>query len=165
MGNRRRRWRLRMAVVGILADGVANDAAPFVGVIGVDIFVLGALDGLEENLSKIGDGAGSFGFYITTNEGGDQAAQGSAEVAGGNVLSGKKIGKILSEFFGGESLGFPAEVVRAEVRTVAGERATALAAIGKGETTQGRAVPSSERGHGCLLRVEFCDLLKGKSTG
>jgi hypothetical protein len=87
-----------------LADGVANDAAPFVGVIGVDVFVLGVLDGLKENLSKIGDGAGSFGFYITANEGGDQAAQGSAEVAGGNVLSGKKIGKILCEFFGGESL-------------------------------------------------------------
>ena len=154
-----------MAVVGILADGVANDAAPFVGVIGVDVFVLGALDGLEENLSKIGDGAGSFGFYITANEGGDQAAQGDAEVAGGNVLSGKKIGKILSEFIGGESLGFPAEVVRAEVLTIAGEGATTLAAIGKGETTQGRAVLSTERGHGCLLRVEFCDLLKGKSTG
>jgi hypothetical protein len=138
-----------------LADGVANDAAPVVGVIGVDVFVLGELDGLEESLGEIGDGAGSFGFYITANEGGDQAAQGRAEVAGGDELSGKKIGEILSEFFGGESLGLPAEVVRAEIRTVAGERATALTAIGKGETTQGRAVLSTERGHGCLLRLSF----------
>jgi hypothetical protein len=141
--NRRHRWRRRIAVVGILTDGVANDAAPVVGVIGVDVFVLGVLDGLEESLGEISNGAGSSGLDITANEGGDQAAKGGAEVAGGDVLSGKKIGKFLAEFFCGESLGFPAKVVRAEVRTVAGERAAALAAIGKGETTQGRAVLSS----------------------
>jgi hypothetical protein len=153
--NRRPRWRRRIAILGILPDGVANDAAPVVGVVSVDVFVLGVLDGLEESLGEIGNGAGSFGFYITTNESGDQATKGSGEIAGGDVWSGKKIGKILAEFFCGESLGFPAEVVGTEARTAAGERATALTAIGKGETTQGRAVLSRERGHGCLLRLSF----------
>jgi hypothetical protein len=153
--NRRLWWRRRIAILGILVDGVANDAAPLVGVVGVDVFVLGVLDGLEESLGEIGNGAGSSGLDITANKRGNQATEGSGEIASGDVLSGKKIGKILAESFCGESLGFPAEVVRAEVRTVAGEWATALAAIGKGETTQGRAVLSSERGHDCLLKLRF----------
>ena len=37
----------------------------------------------------------------------------------------------------------------------AGEWSTATAAVGKGESTQGRAVLWANRGHGCLLRLNF----------
>jgi hypothetical protein len=52
-----------------MADGVA----PAVGAEGVDVFVLGEADGLEKGLGQIGDGAGGFGFYISANDGGDDA--------------------------------------------------------------------------------------------
>jgi hypothetical protein len=49
-------------------------------------------------------------------------------------------------------------VVEAEARMAAGEWSTATATIGKGESTQERAVLWANRGHGYLLRVEFWDL-------
>jgi len=39
----------------------------------VDVFVLGDVDGLQEGLGQVGDGAGGFGFYIAADYGGDEA--------------------------------------------------------------------------------------------
>ena len=67
-------------------------------------------------------------------------AEGGAEIAGGEVFAGKEIGQIVGEFIGGAGLGFLAGVIRAEMGMVTGAGSAALAAIGKGETTQGLAV-------------------------
>lgn len=46
----------------IAFDGIADGFAPAVGAEGVDVFVLGNVDGLKEGLHEVGDGASEFGF-------------------------------------------------------------------------------------------------------
>ncbi len=57
---------------------------------GVDVFLLGDVDGLQEGLGQVGDGAGGSGFYITAEDGGDEAAQSGAEIASGEVVAGEE---------------------------------------------------------------------------
>jgi hypothetical protein len=59
--------------------------------------VLGEVDGLHESLGQIGDGAGGSGFYIAAEDGGDEASQGGAEIAGGKVITGEEVGKVFAE--------------------------------------------------------------------
>jgi len=116
-------WRLvgrgGFAVFGILVDGVAHGASPAVRAKGVDVFVLCEMDGLGESLSEISDGVGSPGFDVAANDGGDEASQGGAKIAGGEVVSGEEVGDLAAEFIGGFGLGFFAGVIGAEMRTVA----------------------------------------------
>ena len=63
----------REEVVVVVVDGIADGFAPVVGIEGVDVFVLGDVDGLQEGLGQVGDGAGSSGFYIAADYGGDEA--------------------------------------------------------------------------------------------
>ena len=63
----------REAVVVVVVDGVADGLAPAVGAEGVDVFVLGEVDGLQESLGQVGDGAGGSGLYIAADYGGDEA--------------------------------------------------------------------------------------------
>ncbi len=161
----------REEVVVVALDGIADGLAPRVGVEGVDVLVLGKMDGLNEGLGEIGEGASGARLDVTAGYAGDEAAEGGAEIAGGEVWTGKEIREFAGEFIGGAGLGVFAGVVEAEVR-MAGERGVRQAAIGEGETTQGLAVPVvggrkaadwTKRGHGGLLRVEFWDLLTEKS--
>ncbi len=76
----------------VVVDGIADGLAPGVGAESVDVFVLGEVNGLHERLGQVGDGAGGSGFYITADNGGDEASQGGAEIAGGEVVAGEEIG-------------------------------------------------------------------------
>src|SRR4029077_19456140 len=76
----------REAVVIVAVDGGADAFAPAVGAESVDVFVLGDVDGLHESLGQVGDSAGGSGFYFAANHGGDEARQGGAEIAGGDVV-------------------------------------------------------------------------------
>jgi hypothetical protein len=78
-----------------------------------------------------------------------------AGIAGGKVFTGEEIGEFAGEFIGGTGLGVFAGVVGAEVGMAGGAGSAALAAIGKGETTQGLAVLWAKRGHGCLLKLSW----------
>jgi hypothetical protein len=78
------------AVVVVVVDGVADGVAPGIGAEGLTIFVLGDVDGLHQSLGQVGDGAGGFGFYVAADHGGDEACQGGAEIAGGEVVAGKE---------------------------------------------------------------------------
>ena len=147
-------------VVEVLADGIADGLAPGVGTEGVDVFVLGKMDGLGESLGEIGEGAGGAGLNVATDDSGQEAAEGGAEIAGGKVLAGEEIGEFAGEFIGGAGLGVFASVVGAEVGMMRGAGSAALAAVGKGETTQGlavliecgrRAANGTKRGHRWLL--------------
>ena len=88
----------RIAVGEVLVDGVADGIAPIVGAKGVDVFVLGEMDGLDKGLGKIGEGAGGARFYIALENGGDEAAEGGAEIVSGEVFAGEEIGEFAGEF-------------------------------------------------------------------
>ena len=143
----------------VFVDGVADGFAPIVGVEGLTIFVLGDMDGLQESLGQVGDGAGGLGFYIAADNGGDKAAQGGTEIAGGELVAGKEVGQVFAEFLCGAGAGFFLGVVRAEAGMVGKARSAATAAIREHKRTQGHAVLCTERGHKSLLRVEFWNLL------
>jgi hypothetical protein len=127
-------------VVEVLVDGIGDGVAPGVGAEGVDVLVLGEMDGLGESLGQVGHGAGGTGLDVAAGNAGDEAAEGGAEIAGGEVLAGKEKGEVVGEFIGGAGLGVFAGVIEAEVGMMGGAGSAATAAVGKGETTQGRAV-------------------------
>ena len=119
------------AVVVVDVDGGAEGFAPAVGAEGVDVFVLGEVDGLQLGLEHVGDGAGESGFYIAADHGGDEACQGGAEVAGGEVVAREEAGEVLAEFFSGLGAGLLLGMIEAEVGMVAGAGRAAAAAIFK----------------------------------
>src|SRR6266851_1660562 len=127
-------------MVEVLVDGIADGPAPPVGAEGVDVFLLGKMDGLGESLGEIGEGAGGAGLNVATDDSGQEAAEGGGEIAGGEVLAGEEIGQFAGEFIGGAGLGVFAGVIGAAVGLMGGAGSAALAAVGKGETTQGLAV-------------------------
>src|SRR5216683_477080 len=149
-------------VVVVVVDGVADGLTPGIGTKGVDVFVLGDVDGLHESLDQVGDGVGGLGFYIAAHNGGDEACRGGAEIAGGEVVAGEEVGQVFAEFLCGAGSGLFLGVVGAEAGIVAGARSAATAAIRESKRTQGHAVLCSERGHRSLLRVEFWDCLRKK---
>lgn len=130
----------RVAVGEVLVDGAADGIAPIVGAKGVDVFVLGERDGLDEGLGEIGEGAGGARFYIALEDGGDEMAESGAEIVGGEVFAGEEIGQFARELIGGAGLGFFAGVVEAEVGIIGGAGSAAPAAVGKSEAAQGHAV-------------------------
>jgi len=138
-------------VVVVAVDGVADGIAPAVSAEGVDVFVLGEMDGLQEGLGQVGDGAGGSGFYVAADDGGEEASQGGAEIAGGEVLAGEEVGQVFAERFCGVGAGFFLGVVGTEMGMVVGARSAATAAIRERELTQGHAVLETERGHRSLL--------------
>ena len=121
----------REAVVEVGVDGGADRFAPAVGAEGVDVFVLGDADGLQEGLHHVGDGAGEFGFYFAADDGGDESREGGAEIAAGKIVAGEEAGEVFAEFFSGMGLGFFLGVVEAEVGMIAGARSATTAAIGE----------------------------------
>jgi hypothetical protein len=114
--------------------------APGVRAEGVGVFVLGEVDGLHEGLGQVGDGVGGFGFQIAADHGGDEAGQGGAEIAGGEVVAGEEEGQVLAKYFRSASAGFFLGVVETEVRVTAVAGSAATAAVGESEHTQGHAV-------------------------
>jgi hypothetical protein len=123
------------------------DVAPGVGAEGIGEFVLGELDGLQQGLAEIGEGCSGFGFDVSVGQGGENAAEGQTEIAGSEIFTGEEIGDVAAEFLGGLGLGVFTGMVIAEVRMGGRTRSAAAAAIGKGESTQGRAVLGAKSGH------------------
>jgi len=143
-------------------DGIADGSSPGVGAEGVDVLALGKMDGLDESLGETGEGVGGARLDVAADDGGQEAAEGGTEIAGGEVLAGEEIGEVAGEFICGAGLGVFAGVVGAEVRMPGGAGSAALAAVGKSETTQGLAVLWAKRGHGCLLKLELNEIENGK---
>src|SRR5580700_2041512 len=119
------------AVVVVDVDGVADGFAPAVSAKGVDVFVLGEVNGLQLSLDHVGNGAGESGFYIAPYHSGDEARHCGAEIAGGEVVAREETGQIFGEFIGGLGAGLLLSVIKAEVGMVAGARCAAAAAIGE----------------------------------
>jgi hypothetical protein len=139
------------AVVVVGVYGGTDGFAPAVGAESVDVLMLGDVDGLQLGLEHVGDGAGDSGFYFAADYGGDQAGDGSAEIAGGKIVAGEEAGEVFAECFCGLGLSFFFGVVEAEMGMMAGAGRAAAAAVGETEKTEGYAVLGGERGHRSLL--------------
>jgi len=147
--------------------GVADGVAPGVGVVGVDVFVLGDGEDLDEGLAEIGEGGGGFRFDLAEGDGGEEASEGGSEIAGGQEAAGQVIGDVFSSGFAGKGLRFLASVEGAEVRMAVAARHTALAAIGEGKSTQRGANVGAVCGHGSLQEkdLDFGFILGETSRG
>jgi hypothetical protein len=132
------------AVEVVAVDGGVDGVAPGVGAEGLTVFVLGDVDGLQESLRHVGDGAGDLGFDIAADDGGDEAAQSGAEIAGGEVVAGEVAGQVRAETLRGAGASFFFGVVVAEIGMVAEARSAATAAIGERKHTQGHTVLGTE---------------------
>ena len=93
--------------------------------------MLGEIDGLGEGLREVGHGAGVAGFDVAAGYGGEQAAQGGTEVAGGEVIAGEEVGQVLAQLFSGLGLRFLLRVMKAEIRVTGGAGSETAAAIGE----------------------------------
>jgi hypothetical protein len=65
-----------VAVVEVLADEIADGSAPGVGAESLDVPVFSKMDGLDEGLGEIGEGAGGARLDVTAGYTGDEAAEG-----------------------------------------------------------------------------------------
>jgi len=83
-------WRGGLEVVEVLADGIADGSSPGVGAEGVDVLVLGTMDGLGESLGEIGEGAGGTGLNGAADDSGQEVTEGGAEIAGGRYWPERK---------------------------------------------------------------------------
>src|SRR6266403_2692648 len=159
-----RRWgwlRILVLLSAGRGEGAGHPVTPGIGAEGVDVFVLGELDGLVQGLAEIGEGGGGFGFDVAFGDGGEDAGQGRSEIAGGEITAGEKRGYVTADLLGGEGLGFPLGVEAAEVRVASEPGSTAATAIGEGEGTQAgtvvfmcdrKAVNGAIGGHGSLQK-------------
>ena len=111
-------------------------SAPDLSSINVGVFVLGELDGLVHGLTEIGEGGGGFGLEVPLRDRGENAAQGDVEIAGGEVIAQKERRYGFAGLLSGLGLRFLLGVEVAVMRVAGAARSAAVAAIGKGESTQ-----------------------------
>jgi len=133
--------------------GGADGFAPGIGAEGVDVFVLGEVQSLDERLAEIGEGGGGFGFDLTLGDSGEEVSEGGGEIAGGHIAAGKVIGDILAGLLASEGLRFLSGVERAEIGMVGVAGNAAAAAIDEGERTQIGTVLGAI-GHGSLQKED-----------
>ena len=114
-----------------------DDFAPAVGAEGVDVFVFGEMDGLQESLAEIGERARGFGLELSAGGGSENAAESEAEIAGGEIVAREEKADVAANFFGGLGLGFLSGMEAAEKRMACLARHTATAAVGESESTDG----------------------------
>ena len=124
------------------SEGGGLPVTPGIGAKGVDVFVLGELDGLIQSLAEIGEGGGGFGFDVAFGDGREDAGQGRSEIAGGEITAREKRGYVTADLLGSEGLRFPLGVEAAEARVAREPRSAAATAIGEGEGTQAGTVVS-----------------------
>jgi len=143
------------------SEGGGHHVTPGIRAKGVDVFVLGELDGLIQSLAEIGEGGGGFGFDMAFGDGGEDAGQGRAEIAGGEITAGEERGYVAADLLGGEGLRLPLGVEAAEARVASEPRSAAATAIGEGEGSQAgtvvfmcdrKAVNGAIGGHGSLQK-------------
>jgi hypothetical protein len=113
-------------------DGVA----PSIGIKGFDVFVLCDGDGLEHGLGEIGESGGDFWLDMSLSDSTKEPRHGDAEIASGQQFCGKEAGDVLTELLGGEGFGFFLGMEVTVMQMAGAARSAALAAIGKGESTQ-----------------------------
>jgi len=102
----------------------------------VDVFILGDGDGLEHGLGEIGECTGDFGLNLALSDSAKEPRHGNAEIASGQQFYRKDARNVLTDLLGGEGFGFLLGMEVTEMQVAGAARSAALAAIGKGESTQ-----------------------------
>ncbi len=151
-------------MLGGLFVGLADGFAPGVGVVGVDVFVLGEGQDLDQGLAEISEGGGGFALHVTLGDGGEEASEGGTEIAGGHKGAGKVIGDVLAGGLAGEGLRFLAGVEGAEGGMAGLARNAAVAAVDEGERTQ-RGTVLGAIGHGSLQKEDLDFGIFGEPRG
>jgi hypothetical protein len=85
---------------------VADDVAPGVGAEGVDVFILGERDGLDEGLGEIAEGGGGFRIDLALSDGGEEVAQSGGQIAGGEIAMRESGGDLAANLLSGQGFGF-----------------------------------------------------------
>jgi len=93
-------------------------------------------DGLEHGLAEIGEGGGDLGLDLALRYGAEKPSHGGAEIASGKQIREEESRYVLASLFSGEGLSFLLGVEGTEMQMAGAARSAALAAIGKGESTQ-----------------------------
>ena len=106
-------WR---QVIAVFFDVRMDDAAPTVGAEGVDVFVFGEMNGLQESLAEIGERARSFRLELSEGGGSENAAESEAEIAVGEIVVREEKAGIAANFFRGLGLSLPAGMEATEKR-------------------------------------------------
>jgi hypothetical protein len=145
----------------IARDGSADGIAPGVGAVGVDVFVLREMDGLDEGIGEVRESAGGAGFDVAFGNSDEEASDGCAEIASGEIVGREEVRDIATKKFQCARSGFSACVEMAEVRVFVRAGRTATASVGEGEGTEQCAVLGARR-HGCLQK-RYWDL-RGKDA-
>ena len=140
------------AVVGVGGDGGMDGVAPVIGAEGVDVFVLGDLDGIDQGLAEVGQGGGGLALDAALGYAAEDLAEGIGEIAGGEVAAGEAVQDIAADDYGGVGLRLLKGMRITKMRMVFEAGRAAFAAISKGEGTQGRAVLGADRRHGSLQK-------------
>jgi hypothetical protein len=93
------------------------------------------MEGLEHGLGEVGESAGSARFQVAAGDGDKDAAEGSVEVVGGEIVAGEEVGEVVGDVFGGAGLGFFLGVVETEMWIGGDAGSAAAAAVVERETT------------------------------
>jgi len=105
------------------------------GAAGLDHFVFGEADGMEEELADVSEEASVAMGDAILSDGSIELAEDGIEVRGGEVMAGGSSGEEMADVFGFEELALVARVMEAEGMVILGARHTATAAIGVSKFT------------------------------
>jgi hypothetical protein len=137
-----------------LSESIGDSGVQGLATEGASEFVFGHGKSLRHDLSKISEGVGSFEVDLTAGDGAEEATEAAVEGAGTDIVCADTRRDVVPGVFGGEALelSLGVEVTEVGIAGLAGR--FAAAAIGKGESTQGRAVLGEFLGHRDLLTTD-----------
>lgn len=118
---------------------------------GAGEFVFGHGKSLRHDLSKIGEGVGSFEVDLAAGDSTEETTEAAVEGAGADIVCADTGRDEVPGFLGGEALELSLGVEVTEVGIFGVTGRFAAAAIGKSESTQGGAVLGGFLGHRDLL--------------
>ena len=135
---------------------MADDVVPAAGIAGgEEEFALGVGDGLQENLSEIGEGVGGFGGDAAFGNGGEEACDGEVEGRGGDDFANEGQGDVAGGVIVFAEVAELALVMMAIFGVGERTRKAAATTISEGKSTQRRAVFGIGGRHGGLQRIEL----------
>jgi hypothetical protein len=117
------------------SEGIVDEVAPEVGILGVDNFVLDFRDGLEKELAEVSEDGGVASGETVLGDGGEELAEDVVDINGGEVFAGGGSGDLPAQLIGLDELALGASMENAESGMILVPEHAALAAVGKREKT------------------------------
>src|SRR2546425_1177067 len=89
-------------------EGVVDEVAPEVGILGVDDFMLNLRHGVEKELAEVSEDGGVANRETVLSDGGEELAEDVVDVDGGEVFAGGRRGDLPAELLGFQELALGA---------------------------------------------------------